>query len=397
MKKNILIVFPHNFFELKSGIHRRVYELVKYFHDRDFEVDLLAAKNFESDWLEGFPFDKGLVENLYFYNHSDSGKKNIGQILSIVKKNIRKLVKFNNTFGAEKSRINSLPDFANNEALGKFNMLLEKKKYSHIVVSYIYYAKLVENNPLTVGVNKILLVEDFITSQLFDYAEGNIETGAIFEEEIRRINLFDIVICLSSDELNLFSTFAKKPKYFYIPVFMNKNIIKEYDNFKYDILFIGFNNFHNVNGIRWFLEEVAPNINKNYKILIVGNVIEEIDKRKYPNAEFIEYVESLDEIYLNSKICISPLFTGSGMKVKIVEAMSYGKPVVCSSRSLVGFPIKNNCGCSIADNHEDFAIAIKKLLQDDLYYKEECLKSYTTFSNYFEKKKVYIDLDKIFK
>ena len=387
MKKNILIVFPHNFFESKSGVQKRVFEFVKYLKSRGYEVDLLAAKNFESKWSSKDPFDKNLVDNLFFYDYL---------VKTTFEKMMETIRRWFNTINFSGNRIEKLIDFTSNDLLKKFNNLLKNKKYSHILISYVYYANLIKNNSLARNSNKMLLIEDFITSQLYDQTKGKIALGDIFEEEIRRINLFDSAICLSNDELNLFSAFATNPKYFYIPMFMKKNDFIERDKFKYDLFFVGFDNFHNINGVNWFLKEVFPKLNGKCKILIVGKVINKIQKENFPDVEFIEFIESLEEAYQNSKLCISPLFTGSGIKIKIVEAMSYGKPVVCSSRSLIGFPQRTNCGCIIADTSEEFASAIEKLISDEELYKEQRIKSCSMFSEFFDQEKVYKDLDKIF-
>jgi glycosyltransferase involved in cell wall biosynthesis len=387
MKKNILIVFPHNFFESRSGVHKRVYELVKYLKLRGYEIDLLAAKNFESKWHPDDPFDKKLVDNLFFYDYR--AKTPIEKI----RETMRRWFDAVNFSG---SQINKLIDFTSNELLKKFNSLLKKKKYSHILISYVYYANLIKDNPLAKNSNKMMLIEDFITSQLNDQTKGKIALGDIFEEEIRRINLFDSAICLSNDELNLFSSFATNPKYFYVPMFLKKNDFVERDKFKYDLFFVGFDNFHNINGINWFLKEVYPKLNGKCKMLIVGKVINKIQKENFPDVEFVEFIESLEEVFQNSKLCISPLFTGSGIKIKIVEAMSYGKPVVCTSRSLIGFPQRTNCGCVVADTSEEFSSAIEKLLSDNEFYKEQRKKSCSMFAEYFDQEKVYKDLDKIF-
>jgi glycosyltransferase involved in cell wall biosynthesis len=382
MKKNILIVFPHNFFESRSGVHKRVHELVKYLKSRGYEIDLLAAINFESKWLPDDPFDKTLVDNLFFYDYCAK------TIFEKIREKSRRWFYGN--------RIGRLADFASVDLRKKFNDLLKKKKYSHILISYVYYANLIKDNPLAQNSNKMLLIEDFITSQLYDQAKGKIALGEIFEEEIRRINLFDSAICLSNDELNLFSSFAPNPKYFYVPMFMGKKNFIEREKFKYDLFFVGFDNFHNINGINWFLKEVFPKLNGKCKMLIVGKVINKIKKEDFPDVEFVEFIESLEEVFQSSKLCISPLFTGSGIKIKIVEAMSYGKPVVCTSRSLIGFPQRTNCGCDIADTPEEFTSAIEKLLSDDEFYKEQRIKSSSMFAEFFDQEKVYKDLDKIF-
>ncbi|MEC0264322.1 glycosyltransferase family 4 protein [Paenibacillus anseongense] len=151
-----------------------------------------------------------------------------------------------------------------------------------------------------------------------------------------------------------------------------------------DLLFIGYDNSYNIEGIRWFLENVYPHLDSKINITIAGKVVEHIDKN-YSNITKLGYVENLDELYSRTKISMCPLLNGTGMKVKVIEAMSYGIPIVCTSRGVDGFPDKTQNGCLITDNYKEFGHFINQLLNDNNFYQ----KSLNEVAQYFNKQLSY--------
>jgi glycosyltransferase involved in cell wall biosynthesis len=208
------------------------------------------------------------------------------------------------------------------------------------------------------------------------------------------VNLFDKVLCISSEELDFFSKFAKNPAYFYVPLFMNKVEIKEQQQKEFDLLFVGFDNYSNINGINWFFEKIYTLLSSDIKILIVGKITKHIDS--YPNVTKLSYVEKIDEVYFNSKISINPLIDGTGMKVKVIESLAHGVPVVSTSRGLVGIPKRFLGKFLIADNPDDFAKTIHQLLSDKNLHRDNCETAYNTFMHLFEKNVVINTLNDIF-
>jgi len=388
MKKRILLIFPHNFFELKSGVHVRLNNLCKYLRSRSYLIDLFALKNYESKWLPTDPMDKKIISKLYLYDWLDKLKE-VENYNKGIKAKIKKILKIG------KNKKNIIPDLTSEGMKKQFNQIVSANKYSFVIVAYVYWASLIDKESSSRAKN-IILLEDFLSIQEHTYNKETTDLAGSIEEEIRRINLFDIAMSVSEFEYAFFSQFSTHTKHFQIPIFMKKrNLIKKTRK-KYDVSFIGFNNIHNINGVNWFLDKVYPLLPKSVKIAIVGKVNDKINKLNKKNINYIPYIKNLDDLYMNTKVIISPLFSGTGLKVKIVEAASYGVPVVSTTQSLVGFPQKENNGCVIADYPSDFANSIVKLLSNKKYYRKKSDESLNFFLTYFEEKKIHVKLDKIF-
>jgi polysaccharide biosynthesis protein PslH len=63
-------------------------------------------------------------------------------------------------------------------------------------------------------------------------------------------------------------------------------------------------------------------------------------------------------------IVVVPLFSGSGIRVRIIEAMFAGRPVIASSVAVSGIPVVNEINILLADDGERFVHYIEKLISD---------------------------------
>ena len=61
---------------------------------------------------------------------------------------------------------------------------------------------------------------------------------------------------------------------------------------------------------------------------------------------------------------IVPLFSGSGIRIKILEGMSLGVPIISTSKGAEGIPYENYHNILIADTINEFEKAIYLLIED---------------------------------
>lgn len=155
-------------------------------------------------------------------------------------------------------------------------------------------------------------------------------------------------------------------------------------NKKFDLLFLGSLDWDpNITGIIWFMDKVYPLLPNNIKVAIVGkNPTAKIYNYKNEGVEIFPNVASVESYYQSSKIFISPILTGGGINIKILEALSYGIPIVASSHSLRGYEgidfIKH---CVKPD---EFASEILKLLNNWEYYCSLSKEEMKYYKNYNE-------------
>lgn len=126
----------------------------------------------------------------------------------------------------------------------------------------------------------------------------------------------------------------------------------------------------NQQGLAWFIDECWPKLREKHpelKFHVGGrNVPDWLDSKFNKTPQLIFDGEVANALtYIREKgIMIAPLFSGSGMRIKIIEGLALGKPIVATSIGAEGIhytPDENIC---IADNAEDFVNKIDFLLKN---------------------------------
>lgn len=98
---------------------------------------------------------------------------------------------------------------------------------------------------------------------------------------------------------------------------------------------------------------------------IVGRGISErIHSLNLPGVMVEGEAGSPEKAYHAYQIMVVPLLSGSGMRIKMVEGMAYGKAIVSTSTGAEGIAVSSGNNCILADTPEDFANAVIELLTD---------------------------------
>jgi glycosyltransferase involved in cell wall biosynthesis len=387
--KKILYFMPDNPLAKDEGNKIRALNILEYFRRRNMYV------HFVSEYIWGGWSEEDIVKFM---------ENKIADELTVIK---RKPLKNNNILYYISYKVqeffylrswrylfNSLKNLVTKPLQKAFNEILKKNNFDYIIISYVSWSHLIINNKFIGNAKLIIDTHDFLTAQLS--SKKNFKLGATFEEEIRRLNEFDEVWAISTDEQYVFSQFSKS-NIKHIPFMMDApNVEKNtfYKEYSFDIIYIASENPHNKSATKWFFNNVYPKLSKDINICIIGKINKHIGY--YNNVTSIPFTDDLQYYYLNSKIAMCPMLTGTGLKIKTVEALSYGKPVVCSTRGIDGLPNKSNNGCLISDDSIEFANHISNLLASKTLFNELSLQALEAFNNNFSKDIVYAKLDKSF-
>ena len=123
----------------------------------------------------------------------------------------------------------------------------------------------------------------------------------------------------------------------------------------------------NIEGIEWFLDDVWPLIHEAHPDLeftVAGHgTPDHLMQRKDVNVTFVGTVPDANEFMLDHELMIVPLLSGSGIRVKIVEAMALGRVVITTSVGAEGLSVENGKHLFIADTPEEFLSVINKCIQ----------------------------------
>jgi glycosyltransferase involved in cell wall biosynthesis len=122
----------------------------------------------------------------------------------------------------------------------------------------------------------------------------------------------------------------------------------------------------NQEAVEWFMENCWEKIYDKYpkcKFIIAGrHMPSKFKTLELPNIEIIENVNDNREFYSTYDIMLVPLLSGSGLRIKIIEGLAYGKAIVSTSVGAEGIKVRDGEHILLADSPEEFVSAVDKLL-----------------------------------
>ena len=136
-------------------------------------------------------------------------------------------------------------------------------------------------------------------------------------------------------------------------------------------IFVGTLNYPpNVEGLRWFNQEIAPILlrhHPNFRLLVVGRRPSRATRSELARYSFIELhvdADDLSQFYQRASLSVAPLLSGGGTRIKILEAAAFGLPTVATSIGAEGLgTLSSRCYWS-RDTASDFACNILKFFDE---------------------------------
>lgn len=237
--------------------------------------------------------------------------------------------------------------FIDNSLYGAIALYLKRGKYEGKIISFFH------NVEHTVSLqraklNPIIFWQRFITyyneKLAFRCSDKRIALNQRDVEELRKI--------YGRQDVNI------------IPVSLIDKAEKMTANVKTSIpptcVFLGSLWYANVQGLQWFITNVLDHV--NIKLQVVGRGMDSLSRKfAHPKIEFIGYVENLSSIISAADYIVSPIFQGSGMKVKTCEALMHGKNIIGTKEAFEGYEVDYKKIGALCNNGDEFIIALNDL------------------------------------
>ncbi len=198
---------------------------------------------------------------------------------------------------------------------------------------------------------------------------GGYEQKLVGAAESKALDEFDLCLTCSEEDARRLRTHGNGAPCVTIPWCVEKPSLQHNPKAKdiYDLVFVGSMDWEpNRDAMKWFVKEIFPLVRrelKNMRLLIAGSSMSE-DIRELDNGKDIlvkGFVPDISTFLLQGDIFIAPIRMGGGVKVKVLEAMSYGIPVVTTSKGAEGLQARNREHFFIADSPEEFVESISTL------------------------------------
>ncbi len=307
---------------------------------------------------------------------------------------------FSNLFSKESYHVSR---FISEDFKTAISNLLAKEKFDVVQLETLYlapYVDLIREHSDAIITMRAHNVEHEIweritknTSFLPKKMYLNYLTKKLKRFELEHLNAYDYLIAVTKKDLKTFKSLGYKNGAIASPIGIETKSYKiapsnQKEN-EFSLCFIGSLDWMpNIEGLDWFLQEVWPSMNVKFpdlKLHIAGrNTPFNIMELNLPNVIIHGEVESAIGFLGNHSALVVPLFSGSGMRVKILEGMALGNVVITTKLGLEGIDATHGKEVLIADTTEDFIECVNICINNSKLVKEIGFNAKTFVTNTYD-------------
>lgn len=185
--------------------------------------------------------------------------------------------------------------------------------------------------------------------------------------ELQALNNSDLVILNNPKDEKLIKKDGVVSRTFVWSPYFQSMIKSPYIGDKNDIVFYGaMSRPENWKSAIWFIENVMPLLDdEQYRFVIVGNKpAKQLQKYASDKVVLLGFVEDISTVLSHAKCLVAPLLLGAGVKIKIIEGLSAGIPVITNKIGIEGIPAKKDFEYFECSKPIEYAKCISTLLHN---------------------------------
>lgn len=265
--------------------------------------------------------------------------------------------------------------------------ILKTEEFDIIQLESIYVAKYI-SEIRKVSKAKIVLNSPNVEYEIWERLSKEVNNGLksrylsvlakqLKKEEIQIYKSVDAIIAISQKDEEVYKQVVPNLKHLTIPFAIDTNNyeVKLFNKDKISFFHIGSMNWSpNINGLQWFIQDVWKGCfshNNKIELNLAGLAMpDSFFKYDINNLNVKGFVEDAKEFILANDVMIVPLFSGSGLRIKIIEAMAMGKCVIATSVGAEGIDYIPNKNIIIANSVDEFKNSIEVLIKSPNRIKE---------------------------
>lgn len=237
--------------------------------------------------------------------------------------------------------------------------------WNAVIVEYIWLYPAAQK--LRNGVARLLDTQDIQHRRVEEFASRGMTFPLRItrDEEARIFGEFDAVIAIQSEEAALIREMAPKTNVLTAGSSgLGRNPIADRP-LEGRVLYVGGFNGANVDGLERFLRVVWPCVRQKSSLAhlhVCGYVYRAFLGRDFDRVKFLGHVEDIEAEYESAWLVINPVWIGTGLKIKSVEAIARGKPLVTTSKGIEGLHPEVKEACLADDDDCELSERILTLL-----------------------------------
>jgi len=226
--------------------------------------------------------------------------------------------------------------------------------------------------PTAPEVRRLALAHDVISERAASLARTGYRTTPPSVDrawEAEQAGKVDAIVAIQWEDAATLRRMAAQPRVVVAPPAFEPSVHthpSDWDSSRKTCLFVGSGALTNVDGLRWFLERIWPAVHAacpHAELRVVGTAASQVVGRQ-PSVTLVGEVDDLTVEYGQATVVVVPLRSGSGLKVKLVEAINEGCPVITTPVGAQGLGGIEPAPFELADTAEQFALATIAVLRE---------------------------------
>lgn len=242
--------------------------------------------------------------------------------------------------------------------------LQQTNKFDAVIVEYVFFSAAL--NVFPESVHKLIDTHDVYTERHRMLSQNRMQVEWFFTsapEECKGLQRAHAVLAIQDEENKKLAQILKHSR----PVFTVGHFLKPSPQAPTKqlktLLMVGSGNSLNARYFQRFIDESWRPLHTEHPTLrlnIVGSVCRILTPA--PGVELLGFVEDLEHAYAAADLVVNPLQSGTGLKIKSLEALSYGRGLLTTNVGLEGLEDAIDHGACLASSFREMAEAIAQLV-----------------------------------
>jgi len=324
--KKVLLITDVNFWEASSGHRVRIAALIQYLSDHFIvtvvntgptceNIELLLGKTYKAEFV--------ILEKVKYLNSDGYGRK--------------------------------------------LRSFLKGKNFHTLIIEYIHCSYFL--NFLMANCQVILDTHDIISERTEEFKKfnySNILYEISKEDESSLFDSYDNVIMINRRDFENACLMTDSSKVLLCPHPFNVYHHSHRCEVK-NITFIASAYLPNVDGIIFFIENCWDSLSLKYdvELNIFGTVCSRVNVSSKNKIKVHGYIDDINSIYEIADIIINPVRFGAGLKIKTLEALAHGKPLVTTGHGIRGLEAGLGKAFLAVETTSEFIAALSELIENE--------------------------------
>ena len=260
-----------------------------------------------------------------------------------------------------------IDDWYDNSIDSRLPELIAAHDIDAVLVEYCFLSKALLAVPE--GVRRLLDTHDSFADRHQRYLQAGMQPqwfSCSPRDERRALDRADTVIAIQEEEA---AGFARVTDSQVITVGHLVEIVAQPGDYPTNntILTLASDNPINRESTRWFIDQVLPRIREHQQdaqLIVAGGVCNKLQPQS--GVSLLGRVDDLASLYGSAQVVINPMLAGTGLKIKSIEALGFGKALVSSIAGAEGLTDGSGSAFKVAADANAFAEEVINLLANPI-------------------------------